>query len=158
MTGLHTLVDGLAFSPTSPIDSPPAIGSSDLSSSLTAESSNHSSIFNNPSSSSTAVTSPANTPRLQSFGSRRINYGQGGSSTSSTPQRMRRRNSDPIVKEVDDPSTTTPTALVNANKVRYLTPSSFSKLFSTHTLPPRSSQRNSSHKGMELSYPVVGQG
>ena len=98
MSGLHTLVDGLAFVPTSPDSSSPT-GPASNSSTTSAGTfgASHGSIFNNPNASSTSSST-----RLQSFGSRRISY---GSSNSLNATSHRATGSEGgVTKEVDDPS------------------------------------------------------
>ncbi|KAF8464369.1 hypothetical protein BDZ91DRAFT_660104 [Kalaharituber pfeilii] len=101
MSGLHTLVDGLTFSPTSPDSSSPVPAQSNshfITSNAGTFGASHGSIFNNPNSSTTSAT-----PRIQSFGARRISYGS-SSSTSNGPTRGSGGSEGGVTKEVDDPS------------------------------------------------------
>lgn len=100
MSGLHTLVDGLAFSPTSPDSSSPIVSHPNthlLASSTGTFGTSHGSIFNNPNASCAT-----NTARIQAFGARRISYGN--SSTSNTPTHRAMSSEGGVTKEVDDPS------------------------------------------------------
>jgi hypothetical protein len=90
-SGLHTLVEGLTISPSSPVSS---------SATTTQSSFNSSSIFNNPnqSSSFTPLSTPSSTPGnagAQTFTARKLSYAVGAGQTNNL-----------AVKEVDDPTST----------------------------------------------------
>ena len=144
MSGLHTLVDGLAFSPTSPDSSSPTGPSSNAHSSTNPVGTfgaSHGSIFNNPSASST----PSST-RLQSFGSRRISYGS-NSSLNATSHRATGSEGG-VTKEVDDPSPQGSdrdrTEKDRNRKNKHITPT---KVFLSPTSPGRPSRAGSYRGG-----------
>jgi hypothetical protein len=139
--GLHTLVDGLTLSPTSPVTSPISPPSSAPGPSVFNNSS--SSIFNNPGSNTVGDESPflgalahSNTgSRLQSFSSRTLSYSGGSSSASASgsgsgsatvkASGSSAGRNDSAVKEVDDPTTS------SAIWDKTTPPGAFSRLFGT---------------------------
>ena len=156
MSGLHTLVDGLTFSPTSPdhehsmhlISNYHHLGGQN--SNVPASSSSNSaaltgSIFNNPNSSAASVS-----PRIQSFDSRRISYGMSVGSSSpinpaepATPATHDAGSSDSgTTKEVDDPSST-PSLNGVERDFKYLAPA---RIFSPQISAARQN-RTSSYRG-----------
>lgn len=143
--GLHTLVDGLTLSPSSPVASPilvTAPSASVAQSVFSSSSAAASSIFNNPGASSLASASSRASPsapsfgnagtRLHSFGARRLNYPVASSSTTAMRSTAISESSS-AVKEVDDP-TSTPAATTSIYD-RGATQTTLSKLFATPTPP-----------------------
>ncbi|KAF8420195.1 hypothetical protein EV426DRAFT_249115 [Tirmania nivea] len=145
MSGLHTLVDGLAFSPTSPDSLSPIMPHSNMhlpASSTGTFGTSHGSIFNNPN-----VLSATNTGRIHAFGARRISY---GNSTSNAPTHRATGSEGGVTKEVDDPSPhgsdRDRTEKDRNKKNKHITPT---KMFLSPTSPGRPT-RAGSYRGSDI--------